>query len=157
MNALENAYFFLDYPPADVNSSTAFGTTGIDQGGTAAVGVGGFSDLFIVIQFGTVANAMDAQPKIQHSSDNSAWSDVTGATFTASLSGTSHDNKMLIGNLKTGGTLKRYVRAYFDCGASTTLLSVLWIALNPGKGINGATEIARGVAAGALDRFTVAV
>lgn len=156
MNALQNAYFFLDYPPADVNSTTAFGTTGIDLGGTAAVGVGGFSDLFVVIQFGVVTNALDAQPKIEHSSNNSDWVDVTGATFTASLSGTSHDNKMLIGNIKTGGNLRRYVRVYMNCGASATLLSILWVGLNPGKGINGATEIARGVAAGALDRFSVA-
>jgi hypothetical protein len=156
MNALQNAYFYLDYPPQDVNSTTAFGTTGINLGGTGAVGVGGYSDLFIVISFGAVTNAMDAQPKIQHSSDNTNWTDITGATFTASLSASSHDNKLLIGNVRTGGGLKQYVRAYFDCGASATLLSVLWVGLNPGDGINGATEIARGVAAGALDRFTVA-
>lgn len=156
MNALQNAYFFLDYPPADVNSTTAFGTTGIDLGGSATVGVGGFSDLFVAIQFGNVAAALDAQPKIQHSSDNTNWVDVTGATFTASLSGTSHDNKILIGNIQTGGSLRRYVRVYMDCGAGACLLSIMWIGLNTGKGINGATEIARGVAAGALDRFTVA-
>ena len=156
MNALQNAYFYLDYPPQDVNSTTAFGTTGIDLGGTGAVGVGGYSDLFVVIQFGAITNALDAQPKIEHSTDNTNWVDVTGATFTATLSGSSHDNKMLIGNIQTGGSLRRYVRAYFDCGASATLLSVMWVGLNPGKGISGATEIARGVAAGALDRFSVA-
>ena len=155
MNALQNAYFYLDYPPQDVNSTTAFGTTGIDLGGSGAVGVGGYSDLCCIIQFGNVAAALDAQPKIEHSTDNSTWVDVTGATFTATLGAATHDNKIMIGNIKTGGALRRYVRAYFDCGAGATLLSVLWVGLNPGDGINGATEIARGVAAGALDRFTV--
>lgn len=156
-SSLQNAVFFLGYSPQSRSDTAAFGTTALDQQSTLIAGRGGVTSWTAVLIFGAVGGDLGAQPKLQHSDDNSSWADVTtGATvLTGSLVAATNANTMRIINVRTGGTLKRYLRLELDYSASATLSAVLWIGEGPGVGINGATEIARAVQAGLLDRSTV--
>lgn len=156
-SSLQNAVFFLGYSPQSRSDTAAFGTTALDQQSTLVAGRGGVTSWTAILIFGSVGGDLGAQPKLQHSDDNSSWSDVTGGVTTASLVAATNSNTIRTFNVRTGGTLKRYLRLELDYSASATLSSVLWIGEGPGYGINGATEIARAVAAGTLDRATVSV
>lgn len=156
-SSLQNAVFFLGYAPQSRSDTAAFGTTALDQQSTLVTGRGNCTSWTALLIFGAVGGDLGAQPKLQHSDDNSLWADVTtGATvLTGSLVAATNASTIRAINVRTGGTLKRYLRLELDYSASATLSAVVWIGEGPAHGINGATEIARAVQAGLLDRSTV--
>jgi hypothetical protein len=156
-SSLQNAVFFLGYSPQSRSDTAAFGTTALDLQSTLNTARGNCTSWTAVLIFGAVGGNLDAQPKLQHSNDNSQWDDVTGGVTTASLVAATNANTIRTINVRTGGSLRRYLRLNLDYSASATLSCVLWIGEGSGHGINGADEISRAVQAGLLDRATVAV
>ena len=134
MKALQNCYLGRAFNPEDIN-------------GTARDGVAldlatlrGSSNVMFIYLIGNIAANMTAL-KIQESSDNVTYTDLTGATFTNPTAAGS-DNT--IGVCFIAGPTKRYLRATATGGAGATLVAGLWVVENTGEAPNSATE--RGVA-----------
>lgn len=76
----------------------------------------GYDSAMITLEVGTVSGtAPTLDVKMQHSDDNSSFSDISGATFTQVTA--SNASKTL--NLSLGGARKRYIRAVATIAGTT--------------------------------------
>lgn len=123
MFQLQNIRVAPGIATVDLNGGAATAIA-VDLG---AVNLGPVQELACLFQFGNVAAANSAGTwLIEHSDDNSAW--TTAGTF-ADYTSTSQDNLCALAFVKTGGTLKRYVRASITGGAGATLISATWLII----------------------------
>jgi hypothetical protein len=100
---------------------------------------------------GSVATARDSEAgaigaaatvlKVEHSDNNSTWVNLSGASFTSTdLPDTA--NKQWLVHIRTGGSVRRYLRFAITPGG-TTLYGAVWIGLHGAKGVTGTNEIER--------------
>lgn len=76
----------------------------------------GYDSAMITLEVGTVSGTTPTlDVKMQHSDDNSSFSDISGATFTQVTA--SNASKTL--NLSLGGARKRYIRAVATIAGTT--------------------------------------
>lgn len=139
MNVLLNAYIqggTSTGGPLSIsaaNTGVAFDTTVL----------GGIGEAAAIVTIGDIQANMTGL-KIEHSDDNSTWADLTGASFsgTALPSAAAGDNKQWLLHVRTGGSVRRYLRVV-GTAAGTTLYGVVWIGLHGAKGVTGTTEVER--------------
>lgn len=141
MNVLLNAYIkggTSTGGPLDINGTTNSGAS-LD---TSVLG--GLGEVAAIVTIGNIA-ADSTALKVQHSDNDSDWADVTGGGFsgTALPTAAGGDNDCWLIHLRTGGSLRRYVRIVATAGAGATLYGVVWIGLHGAKGVVGTTEVER--------------
>ena len=137
----------FDATGAALSTATAYAALDLNLGdivGATARKRGPISYLGLLINFGNVAADWDATEtlRVQTSTDNSAWSDVTNFAFTRPTAA-GYDGDLLVGGMPTGGGLERYVRLIGTAGAGATLIGAVWIMFHDGQSPNSDTE--RGV------------
>lgn len=121
MFALQNIRFAPGIATVDLNGGAATAIA-VDLG---AVNLGPVQELAVLVQFGNVAAACSTGTfLIEHSDNNSTW--ATLGTF-ADTTASDSDNKCVVGFVKTGGTVRRYVRVSITGGAGATLISATWL------------------------------
>lgn len=117
INTLANGYgleWGQQVVPLQTFSAATTGTASLDTGSAAVTGIGAQAYLEVTAFTGT-----DATIKLQHSSDNSTWSDITGGGFTQVTA--AHTAQ----RIATSSTLdiKRYIRAVISTSAGFTSLT----------------------------------
>lgn len=140
MNVLLNAYIAGGTStggPLDINGTTnngaAFDTTVL----------GGVGEAVAIVTIGACAATATAL-RVEHSDDNSTWAAITGGGFSGTALPTSGTtNKQWLFHIRTGGTIRRYLRVVATAGAGSTLYGVVWIGLHGSKGVVGSTEVER--------------
>lgn len=116
-------------------------TTGATTNGTAfdLAAQGSISYATCIVLTGNVAANMTTL-KIQESDDNSNWSDVSGASFTAPTAA-SGDNKIYKADIACNGTGRlRYLRVTATGGAGATLIAAVWLGTRSAETPSSATE-----------------
>ncbi len=119
MNEVQNAKWVSITPPAAIVNNASYTTASVDTLG--------FDHATIVVHLGATDIAMTAL-KVQESSDNSSFADITGATFasgtdtagaTTSLPSATDDNKLFIFHIDMRGR-KRYLDLVATAGNGAT-------------------------------------
>jgi hypothetical protein len=136
MNQLQNAVLRVGINPVDSANTTTAGTA-FDTRLLGGVGIAN-----VIVQIGNIA-ANSTSLKIEQSVDNSTWTDLTSASWTAPLA-TGGDNTIYLGSIKMGN-VARYLRVSIAAGAGATLVSAIWIGEGVAQTPNSNTE--RGTAA----------
>ncbi|MFZ4483747.1 MAG: hypothetical protein ACOYOL_07190 [Chthoniobacterales bacterium] len=102
--------FAVEHVTVDgTNYSLTAGTSDVNSG---AIDLQGFSQVSILVALGTMAASSTVDAKLQHSSDNSNWSDILSSAVTQAVA---TDDDKCVGFSLNEPTL-RYVRVAFTRG-----------------------------------------
>lgn len=121
MFQLQNVRVAQGISPVDLGNNGAATAIAVDLG---AVNLGPVQELMCIVNVGAATAANSAGTfLIEHSDDNSSWATLgTFADYTSS-----NDNVNHIAFIKTGGTVRRYVRVSITGGATATLIAATWL------------------------------
>ena len=147
MNDLQNAYIAQALAPQSVAATTETTGTGLDT-----ANLNGFSDVVFIL---TSASGTDTTGTftVRESADNSTYDATAIASVTYNQ--TSAVGTYLI-SVRLGGARKRYLRCSHTAGNATArVVGAVVIGLNPGTGVNGATEALRATNAGLVARAVI--
>lgn len=134
----------FDATGAALSTATAYAALDLNLGdivGATARKTGPITAVNLIIQFGNIAADWDGTEtlRVQTSADNSAWSDISGASFTRPTAA-GYDGKILVISFPTGGSCLRYLRLIGTAGAGATIIGAVWQMWHSGQSPSSATE-----------------